>query len=342
MCFNIWALKQRVEYKYKRLTQITIFTSILKPTTGIIAIILLPDYHAEARIVSMTAVEFITYSLIFVRFFQRGKLFHEGYWKYAFKLALPLIPHYLTRMLLNQSDRVMINAMVSTSAAGIYSLAHSLAFLMTMFNDAVLGAFSPWFFSCLKSKTVDRIENVSYGLLLLSAGVNFLIIVLAPEVIRLFAPVEYYEAIWVIPPLSVSVFLLFLYSLFADVEYYYERSDILSIASVIGGVTNIALNYIFIRKLGYLAAGYTTLFCYIFYVVLHYLFSRKLLKEHMEGMKLYDIRKITCIALMFVCLSAVAMLSYQTLLFRFGLLVLVVSIFIVKRKAIFELLKEMR
>lgn len=342
MCFSIWALRQRVEYKYKRLTQITLFTSTMKPLAGVVSILLLPKYRAEARIVSMTAVEFITYALIFFHFLQHGNFFNKKYWTYAFGLAVPLIPHYLTRMFLNQSDRVMINALVGTSEAGIYGLAHSLAFLMTMFNDAVLGAFSPWFFSCLKSKSVDRVGKVSYGLLLISACANFIVIALAPEVIRLFAPAEYYEAIWVIPPLSASVFFLFMYSLFADIEYFYEKSGILSFASAVGGVANIILNYVFIKRTGYLAAGYTTLLCYVLYVFLHYAFSRKLLKEYMNGTKLYNLKIIVSISVMFMLLSAMAMLSYNTFLPRFGLILAIIGLFVFNRRKLIDLLAEMR
>ena len=342
MCFNIWALTQKVEYKYKRLIQVTIFTSILKPVTSIAAILLLPYYHAEATIVSMTVVEVLVYICIFFWMQKRGKYFHRDYWVYALKLSIPLIPHYLTRILLNQSDRVMINAMVSTSAAGIYGLAHSLAFLMTIFNDAVLGAFSPWLFSCLKSKNLNKVGTVAYGLLLISAGANFVVIALAPEVIHLFAPVEYYKAIWVIPPLSMSVFFLFVYSIFADVEYYYERSDFLSLASVIGGIANIVLNYVFIKKVGYLAAGYTTLFCYVFYVILHYEFSKRLLDKSGDDAKPYDIRVIVLISLVFVSLSGIAMAFYEIPWIRLSILVFIACVFVSCRNRIFGLLKEMK
>lgn len=342
MCFSIWALKQKVEYKYKKLIQVTLFTSILKPVAGIIAILLLPHDHAEATVASMTAVEVLMYTCIFIWIQRKGKFFHKNYWIYALKLSIPLIPHYLTRMLLNQSDRVMINAMVSTSAAGIYGLAHSLAFLMTVFNEAVLGAFSPWFFSCLKKRSLDKVGSVVYGLLLISAGVNFVVITLAPEVIHVFAPAAYYEAIWVVPPLSMSIFFLFVYSIFADIEYYFERSDFLSIASVIGGITNIVLNYVFIKKFGYLAAGYTTLFCYILYAVLHYRFSKRLLDKNEGNIKPYDIRVIALISLVFVAMSGIAMAFYEIPLIRLSLLFAIVCLFILYKNRIFGLLKEMK
>ena len=342
LCFSIWALKQKTEYKYRRLIQVTIFTSILKPATSIAAILMLPHYHAEAMVVSMTVVEVCIYTCVFFWIQKRGHFFHRDYWVYALKLSVPLIPHYLTRMFLNQSDRVMINAMVSTSAAGIYGLAHSLAFLMTILNDAVIGSFSPWFFSALKSKSLAGVGRVINGLLMISAGANYVVIVLAPEVIHIFAPAEYYEAIWVIPPLSMSVYFLFLYSLFADIEFFYERSDLVSFASAVGGITNIILNYVFIRRAGYLAAGYTTLFCYVLYVLLHYKFAKRLLNKSGDDIKPYDLRMIMFISLAFVFMSGMTIVFYETQWIRISLFFFIAFAFVLSRKRILDLLKEMK
>ena len=42
--------------------------------------------------------------------------------------------------------------------------------------------------------------SIAYLSLGIIATVNLILIVLAPEVIAVFAPYEYHEAIWVIPP----------------------------------------------------------------------------------------------------------------------------------------------
>lgn len=130
LMFELWADRQRNEYKYKPLVALTIFTSIAKPLVGIIAVLSTQEYKAEARIISLVAVEVVAYSWLFVKFIKDGKdLYSPRFRKYSLSLNIPLIPHYLTRMVLNQSDRLMINAMVGYSAAGIYSLAHNLILL---------------------------------------------------------------------------------------------------------------------------------------------------------------------------------------------------------------------
>jgi O-antigen/teichoic acid export membrane protein len=55
------------------------------------------------------------------------------------------------------------------------------------------------------------------------------------------------------------------------------------IASVIAAITNVVLNYIFIKLFGYVAAGYTTLACYIIYSLGHFIISRNLINSHSPG-----------------------------------------------------------
>ncbi len=63
--------------------------------------------------------------------------------------------------------------------------------------------------------------------------------------------------------LRPSVFFMFLYPLFANIEFYYEKTKFVMVASCSGALLNILLNYIFIGLYGYYAAGYTTLICYM-------------------------------------------------------------------------------
>ena len=48
-------------------------------------------------------------------------------------------------------------------------------------------------------------------------------------------------------------------------------------ASMAAAGANVVLNFIFIRLFGYIAAGYTTLACYMLYSVGHYIVSKRIL-----------------------------------------------------------------
>ena len=124
---------------------------------------------------------------------------------------------------LSSSDRIMISSIVGDRQSGIYNLAHSLALIMTIFNTALLQTIEPWIYRKIKSGRVMDIAIVAYPCMAGVAAVNLLLISFAPEVIAIFAPVEYRETIWLIPGLALSVFFMFQYTFFATFEFYFEK-----------------------------------------------------------------------------------------------------------------------
>ena len=61
--------------------------------------------------------------------------------------------------------------------------------------------------------------------------------------------------------------------------FYFEKNKAIMFASIVSAIMNVILNGIFIKKYGFVAAGYTTLICYFLYSVFHYYFMKKICKE---------------------------------------------------------------
>lgn len=78
---------------------------------------------------------------------------------------------------------------------------------MTIFNTALMQTLSPWIYKKIKMKKIEELALIAYITLVLIAGINIMLIAFAPEVVAVFAPAEYYDAIWVMPPVAMSVFL---------------------------------------------------------------------------------------------------------------------------------------
>ena len=164
----------------------------------------------------------------------------------------------------------------------------------------------------------------------------------APEIIRVFAAKEYYAAIWVMPPVAASVYFMFLYPMFGNVEFYFEKTKCVTIASCVGAITNLILNYIFIKLYGYYAAGYTTLACYMLFSFMHYSFYKKIIREKLKIDDIYDIKFM----LLFSGVVLFAMLGmtlvYKWFAVRYLIITLIIAIGIIKRKFIVSKLKDIR
>lgn len=339
--FGIWSNTQRVDYKYRLLVLITILVSIAKPGLSII-LIRISDDKVTARILGLMLVELIGYSSLFVFQIKKGRTFFSGeFWRYAIKFNIPLIPHYLSQIVLNSSDRIMISKLVGDSEAGIYSLAYSLSLIMTLFNTALMQTLSPWIYKKIKNKRISEIKNVAYSALIMIAVLNLLLIILAPEVVKIFAPASYYDAIWVIPPVAMSVFFMFGYDLFARFEFYYEKTRLVMAASTTGAILNIILNYIFISLYGYIAAGYTSLVCFVVYAVAHYVMMNKVCDECAEGERPYSLKVLFFITIPFVVLGFAFLLTYKMPFIRYGIIVVIAFVVAIKRNTIVDYMKHL-
>ena len=315
--FNFWATYQRAEYKYVGLLVLTIIVSVAKPILGIVLI-----YHADdkvtARILGVLIVEVVCYAWLFIIQQYKGKRFYDGrFWKYAILFNLPLLPHYLSHTILNSADRIMIGRMTSVSETGIYSLAYSIALVMTLFNTAIMQTINPWLYQKIKDKEYNSISNIGYISLIVISVANLLLIAFAPEIVAVFAPIEYYEAVWAIPPVAMSVFFMFAYDLFAKFAFYYEKTVFIMLASVIGAMLNIILNYCLIKEFGYIAAAYTTLLCYFVFTLFHYVFMNKVCDDYCNSARPYSSKKLSIILVCFIMLSFSIMLTYHNLIIRY-------------------------
>lgn len=343
LILDLWAVQQRVDYAWKRLVALTLGVTIVKPVLGIVSVLATEVFKAEARIVSSVVVDVIAYSGFFVLFIRRGKtLFDRKYWKYFLAFSLPLVPHFLTRIVLNHSDTLMIKALCGESPAGVYNLAHSLAWMLTLVTNALLNTINPWVFQRIRERTFDKIGGAAYLTSALVAGAGLCLTCVAPEVVRIFAPAEYHDAVWLIPPLVASVFFTYLYSLFSDFEYYYEAKTNILLASIAGGVLNIILNYVFIRRFGYIAAGWTTMTCFVFLAGAHFVAMRRILRKKEGGVKAIALQPVLLITAAFLLLSALCMLTYDLPVLRYGVLLAAAAVILWQRDRILKPLMALR
>ncbi len=343
--FSFWAAEQRVDYKYKRLVAVTLLVTVAKPALGVILVITAKD-KVTARIVGLAIVELLGFTWMFFTQVKRVRQLFSGYfWKYALRLNIPLVPHYLSQSTLISFDKIMIKNMVSSGASGIYSLAYSVASIMNFFNTALSQTISPWVYEKIKSRKETEIHTVMIPSILIIAGVNFCLIAFAPEVVRIFAPPEDDEAIWAIPPVVMSVYFIYLYDMFSCYEFYFEKTGFIALATIIAAVSNIVLNYIFIRLFGYIAAGYTTLVCYIFYAMGHYFVMRSIARKHLAGNEILPLRRLLTITLGFMGAGFLMCFLYSYPVIRYSLLgavLLIATVFHRKLYGYFETVLDKR
>lgn len=340
---HFWQGRQRFEYRYKIMVGITLLKSMLNPLLGLILVILSKDDKATARIISVVAVEIVIAGTIMVIQFFKGRAYYQKkHWKYALGFNVPLIPHYLSGTILNQGDRIMIQNMVGDSEVGIYSVAYSVGMLVQLFTNAVTGSMTPWIYDKLNRKDYKSIRKYTNYILIMLAIIVIGICFFVPEIVRIFSSKEYYDAIYVVPPVASSVFFVFLYNTFANPQMYFERQKFMPIASVGAAVLNIGLNAVFIPIFGYYAAGYTTVASYIAYSIGHYFFTRKVCLEEIGTVELFDIKTISVISIGVMACSIGFVFLYSWIYIRYSFAMIVFIFVILQRKKAMGIIKDIK
>ena len=338
--FGFWANEQRVKYSYRLLVVITLLSSVIKPLLEI-GLVIISEDKATARILGWAIADVITFGWMFISLQIGGRtFFSKRFWVYAISFNLPLVPHYLSQTVLNSADRIMIERMIGKSEAGIYTLAYGVSLIMSLFNNALVQTLNPWMYQKIKEKKGHEIAPIAYITFIIIAIVNLFLIVLAPEVVAIFAPKEYYEAIYVIPPIAMSVYFMYTYDVFAKFAFYYEKTTAIMIASVTGAALNILLNYVFIKLYGYVAAGYTTLICFMVYSVAHYLFMRRICRECCEGKYPFTTNKILLITIPFLFAGFGLLTTYNYPVIRYGIVVVALIVAFIFKRNITKAIKD--
>lgn len=339
---QFWTVHNRFDYRYKPIVIVTLIKSILNPFVGIV-FVLISEQKDVARIVSVVLVEVIICGTIAVYQFYKGKCFcDKEYWKYAVAFNVPLIPHYLSGTILNQADRIIISNMVGASAVAFYSVSYNLAQVMNMFTTAIVSSFTPWVYRKLRDKETQDISIVVNMLLLIMFGLLTILLFLAPEALLIIGGKEYAEAVYVIPPITASVFFIFQYNLFSNIEFYYAERRYVLIGSMVAALLNVILNIIFIPMFGYYAAGYTTLFCYIIYGISHLWFSKRVVKKNGGTGNIYNEKIILQMSFLIISLAILQNVLYQHTFIRYIIVALIFVVAIIKRNSIVGILKSIR
>ena len=130
---SYWSGRQRFEYRYRILVCVTILQALMNPIASLV-LIRINGGTAMMRILGIVGVQVCICVPIIVFQFCKGKeFFSKEYWGYALRIGIPIVPHYLSGIILNQGDRIMIDKMVGKTEVALYGLAYSIGMLVQLF-----------------------------------------------------------------------------------------------------------------------------------------------------------------------------------------------------------------
>ena len=335
--YNYWIGMERYEFRYKMPCILMSIISITSTVLGIIIVLIIPDeLKASGKIFATELPAIIVGGYFSVKLLWKNRTKNiTKYWKYALMFNGPLLVHYLSMYVLSSSDRIMISKLVGTSETAIYNVAYTVASIILIFEQSVEASYAPWVYQKIELNEFKAIDKRGQQILLLFGGTTILCSLFAPEIIGILAPKEYGAGIYIVPSVAASVYFTTVYALFMRVELYYKKTTIITVATVISAIINIVLNYLLIPRIGFIAAGYTTLVSYLFLAVFHGLNLKRIGKGY-----IYNLKKIGILSVAILIISFVINIIYDYLYIRVFLIIMILMIAIIKQKGIRELIKK--
>jgi len=173
----------------------------------------------------------------------------------------------------------MINNIINTASAGLYSLAYNVGMLMLLFIYSITPALLPDFFKLVNNKEYNRLDVLFEKIFLIVTTVALGLILFAREIVIILADEKFHSALSVVPIVVIGYVFYGMYIVYGMYAGYKKKTIFASIITLTGGISNIILNAIFLPKYGYIAAAYTTVFSYFIMFLLALLVDKVVLKQ---------------------------------------------------------------
>ena len=339
---SFWTLRKRYEYHYRAVVIRTLLFTFLNAGLGVLVVALATE-KGYARIMSCICVNVIFGLPLYLYNFHKAKTkFKKEYAVFAIKFNVPLFLHYFSMYILDQFDRIMIQKMVNAGAAGIYSVAYNAGQLVKIITQSINSSLIPWQYGNLEKKQTKKIDDTLFFVFILVGGCSVVFSSIAPELMRILADEKYFAAVYVIPPIAISMFFTFAYTIFANIEFFYNKNKFTMYISMSGAVLNILLNYICIPLFGFVAAAYTTLFCYVSFSLAHFIYMNAIIeKEIGPEYRFNGKRFLSLVAVIFVA-GLLVLFLFDKFIIRYLIIVTAGCIAFMKRKMITNLLKDFK
>lgn len=318
-----------------------LFMSVTLSLSIVILSIILIDcfrkqYNYMGRIIGTVVPYVIIAFIVGIQLYRRSPTgVNLKYCKYNITVGVPTVFHSLSQNVLSQSDRVMmLNMGVLNSEIGIYSLFYTLTSVLGTILNALNTSWCPFYYDYIEANDWEKIRYRSKNYIELFSVVVVGFLLLSREVSYLMSGKEYWNGIEIIPVLSVAIYFTFMYQFPVNYEFYYGKTKIIAIGTIVAGIANIGLNLLLIPISGMYGAAITTVISYALLFVLHNVIVHKLENST------YDLRISTFISgLVMVSGGIIAFYSlknYGIVRWLIGILIGILELIrISQRKSIF-------
>ena len=334
---SIYSSKLVMEYKAGGYAIVSFISVIGGVSLSLLLIFTIFSFdHYLGRIVGLVCGELLATSYVLWNIFHTGFApIKISYWKYGIKISLPIIPHGLSQVVLNSANRVIIKYLTNAAKAGIFSFTYTVSLVPQILFQSIANVWEPWFFEQMNINNDKQIRHKSNIFCLLISIVYIMMACITPEVVKIMATEEYYEAIDISIIVLIGCYFATLYNIPCEVEYYYKKTKHIATSTFVCAVVNIVLNLVLMGYYGYKVAAYVTLFAYFLYFLCHMFMAHNIMNRW-----IFDIRIMTIIISLSIIMMVLSILFIESLIVRLTIVAIIIILIMSLKNKIIPLIKE--
>lgn len=319
-CKAIWLARERTLYRYKTVAVVSMLNLVVPTLVALALVLWLPE---EQRLSGRLYGTYIPMSAIgigcAVQMLHKGRAFRLDHAKYAFKLSLPLLVHFMTVSLLTSSNTVITKSIMGAEAAALVSITTSTIHILTILFQTLSGAVTTWLMDNLNQKNVGTVRK---GIGIYSAGVVIVAIgtiLLAPEIVWILGGKQYMAAVDLIPGMVLGIVFQSVASIFNIILTYDKNVVKTAVYTGIVAVISILAKILLLPVFGYNSLAWINALAFGALFVINYFLVKK--SGYGGYLDLKVISAVICGCGVFVAISGGL---YQHALLRYGVIALAV------------------
>lgn len=253
--------------------KIFLFTNIISPIIGYgvsIPMLMHKNYlYALPTAALVTSAIMLIFFYILNRDWFHLKKVNIPLIKEMLKIGAPLMPGFIIYWIFTSCDRLMISKQMGNSFVGIYGIGARVASVSQFIYIAFAGGWQYFAFSTMKDEDqVEMTSKIFEYLAFVSFSAFVIIVPFTHFVFALFFKGNYINAYITFPYLFLSPLLLMLYQITASQFVVIKKTWPSSLILSAGAVTNVILNFFFIKAIGIEGSAIATLIGYIVSVII--------------------------------------------------------------------------
>ncbi len=194
------------------------------------------------------------------------------------KLGFPSIFGLLAFLLIDYSDRQILQRYAGLSSLGIYSIGYNFGMVVMLFVNAFLAAWPPFFMSYInKQEEAKFVFAKVFRYYILGFGfIGLLFFGFSKTFLSIIVDSKFIEAYSVVGLVAMGYILRGSYSVLLPGLYFNQKLKFQSLIEWITAVLNIILNFFFISRYGMQGAAFATLLSFSLLPFFTWLFTRNL------------------------------------------------------------------